>query len=279
MTKRSQLAAALLFLTISGHARAIAAEDTLRPEVLETFFRLRVVAAALDTARVNGPYPGPTTGLVPVSSVIDRTLLGPRMLRAWLRDAWGRPILYWSNGSDFVVVSFGSDGRPQFDYAVDPPYANVSKGWAGTDPTDDLLVVDGVAYRGPASQSELLLRAMRELRTTGTACESFAVDNNIYPGPVSPIDVVSRIETDLTPVYIRQFLELDPWGRPYYFWSNTTAYALVSYGVDGQPDYPYATWGQAEFEALDFGPTTRVGQDLVFVSGSFRQWPAIGNGP
>jgi len=277
-----QRTAGLLFLLLEFlhlSTTSATASDALRPEALETFFRLRVVAAAVDIEKVSGPYPGPTTGLVPIASVLDRPLIVQRRLRGSLRDAWGRPILYWSDGTSYMVVSLGADGQPQFDYTLDPPYAGVPKGWAGTDPADDLVVVDGVAYRGPASLSEILRRTMADLRVTATACESYAIDNNVYPGPITPIDAVSRIETDLEPAYIRVLTKVDPWGQPYLFWSNTRAYALVSYGVDGQPDYPYAMWGQAEFEALAVGPTTALGQDLVFVNGQFAQWPAVGVGP
>ena len=62
---------------------------------------------------------------------------------------------------------------------------------AGSDPADDLLIVDGVVFRGPSSQSELLRRAMGELRSAGTACESYAIDNNVYPGPIEPTGVVA----------------------------------------------------------------------------------------
>ena len=253
--------------------------DGLRPEVLETFLRMRVLAAVLDTQAVEAAYPGPTDGLVPVSSLANRLTAGVRSHGGAVRDAWNNPLLYWSDGRDYLILSLGSDGKMQFNYGVVPPYANIHTGWAGSDPTNDLLIVDGVAYRGPASQSELLRRAMGELRSLGTACESFAVDNNLYPGPVQPIDVVDRIETVVEPWYIRALPKVDPWGNPYLFWSDTTHYALVSYGADGIPDYTYSTWGRTEFEALHTGPTTRFGQDLVFASGAFVQWPTIGQGP
>jgi len=238
-------------------------------------YRLRVIAAALDTANLDSPFPGPTRGLVPVASVLDQGIITQRMLRGRLRDGWGRPILYWSDGFSYVVASFGFDGRPQFDYSGNPPFADIPKGWAGTDPSDDLLIVDGVVFRGPSSQSELLSRSMADLRSAGTAVESFAVDNNIYPGPVTPIDGISRIEHDVEPIYIQHLPMVDPWGHPYLFWSSTYAYGIISYGVDGQPDYPYATWGQAEFEALHTGETTQFGRDVIFVEGQFVQWPAI----
>lgn len=254
--------------------------DGLRPEVLETFLRMRVLAAVLDTQAVESPFPGPTAGLVPVSSFGTQFMSRARSHGAAARDAWGNPLLYWSDGRDYLILSLGSDAKMQFDYSATPPYANVRTGWAGSDPTNDLLIVDGVAFRGPASESELLRRAMGELRTVGTACESFAVDNNVYPGPVEPTDVVARIEAVLEGgAYIRVIPKVDPWGNPYLFWSDTTHYALISYGLDGAPDYPYALWGLSEFETLHTGPATRFGEDIVFFTGTFVQWPAIGQGP
>jgi hypothetical protein len=271
-----------LFAIVSAARPAHGAQspDGLRPEVLETFLRMRVLAAVLDTQAVEAAYPGPTDGLVPVSSLGNRLTARARSHGGAVRDAWNNPLLYWSDGRDYLILSLGSDGMRQFDYSGAPPYANVRTGWAGSDPTNDLLIVDGVAYRGPASQSELLRRAMGELRTTGTACESFAVDNNVYPGPVEPIDVVATIEPVLVQgAYLRVLQKVDPWGNPYLFWSDRTHYTLVSYGPDGIPDFPYATWGRTEFEAMHAGPTTRFGADLVFVNGGFVQWPTVGDGP
>jgi hypothetical protein len=240
---------------------------------------MRIVAAVLDTQAVNASYPTSAGALVPVSSLGDRLLPRVRSLGGAARDAWSRPLLYWSDGRDYLILSLGSDGIAQFAYDPLTPYANIPRGWAGSDPTNDLMIVDGVAYRGPMSQSESLRRAMGEMRSAGTAVESFAVDNNFYPGPVQPIDTLARIETDLEPVYIRMLPILDPWGNPYRFWSDTQHYAIVSYGVDGIPEYPYATWGIADFEGLHTGPTTRFGQDLLFVTGAFVQYPAIVAGP
>jgi len=240
---------------------------------------MRVLAAVLDTHAVENPYPGPTDGLVPVASLGSQLTSRLRSNGGAVRDAWNNPLLYWSDGRDYLILSLGSDRMMQFNYDASPPYAGVRTGWAGSDPTNDLLIVDGVAYRGPASESELLRRAMGELRSMGTACESFAVDNNVYPGPVQPIDIVERIESVVEPWYLRVLPKVDPWGNPYLFWSDSTHYALVSFGPDGMADYPYATWGRTEFEALHTGSTTRFGQDLVFATGAFVQWPAIVPGP
>jgi len=120
---------------------------------------------------------------------------------------------------------------------------------------------------------------MGNLRSAATACESFAVDYGVYPGPVDPIDEVARIEPILEPTYIRPLPKLDPWEHPFLFWSDTTHYALVSYGPDGISDYPYASWGRTEFDALHTGPTTRFGAGIVFANGEFVQWPTVGEGP
>jgi hypothetical protein len=270
---------ALLLVTTAAPAHAAVPADTLQPEVVETFFRLRVAAAALDTSNINTPLHGPTLGWVTLASAFDQHSVVAKRLRGSVRDAWGRQILYWSNGADYIVASLGADGLPQFDYVPDSPYTGVPRGWAGTDPNDDLLILDGIAYRGPSSQTEVVRRAMAELRSAGTACESFAVDNNVYPGPVTPIDTLATVASSLQPIYIRQLPIMDPWGHPYLFWSNTQSYALLSYGVDGLPDYPYATWGQADFEAVTAGASTLIGPDVIFVNGQFRQWPGIGINP
>jgi len=272
---RCALVALLAILFAGRPAHCAQTSDGLRPEVLETFLRMRILAAVIEIQGVEGAYPGPTDGLVPVSSLGSQLTARLRSHGGAVRDAWNNPLLYWSDGRDYLIVSLGSDRTMQFSYDGYPPYANVPAGWAGSDPTNDLLIVDGVAHRGPASQTELLRRAMGEVRSLGTACESFAVDNNIYPGPVQPIDLVSRIESVVKPIYIRAFTNIDPWGNPYLFWSDTTHYALVSYGSDGVPDFPYATWGRTEFEAMQAGPTSRFGADLVFASGQFVQWPAV----
>lgn len=250
----------------------------MRPEVLETFLRMRVVAAVVDTKAVAGPIPGPTQGFVPMSWLRQRM---PAQRRAWIvtRDAWGHSLRYWSDGTSYVILSLGSGGRPQFDYGVDPPLLDVPRGWAGSDPTDDLVILDGFAHRGPISMSESLRRAMSDMRATGTACESFAVDWNVYPGPVQPIGIVEQVESELEPIYIRVLPKIDPWGNPFLFWSDTRGYAIVSYGADGLPDFPYSSWGRAELEALHTGATSGPTRDIVFFQGEFLQWPIVGAGP
>ncbi len=85
-------------------------------------------------------------------------------------------------------------------------------------------------------------RALAELRTFGTALESFAVDNNFYPkvqdrdievGPFGFAYFV-RLESQLG-IYHRP-LSVDPWGHPYLYWSSSRHWALICTGSDGVVD-------------------------------------------
>src|SRR5215813_4312971 len=116
--RRTRLMAAglvLLVAAIANVSRAQAA-DGLRPEVLETLLRMRVFAAVLDTQAIEASYPGPTAGLVPVSSLGSQLVGRLRSRGGTVRDAWNHPLLYWSDGRDYLILSLGSDGAPQFDY-------------------------------------------------------------------------------------------------------------------------------------------------------------------
>jgi hypothetical protein len=75
---------------------------------------MRVLAAVLDTQAVEAAYPGPTDGLVRVSSLGNRLTARVRSHGGAVRDAWNNPLLYWSDGRDYLILSLGSDGMRQF---------------------------------------------------------------------------------------------------------------------------------------------------------------------
>jgi hypothetical protein len=237
---------------------------------------MRILAAVLDTeAAEAAPFPGSTPGLVRAAWLRDH--LDPRHRRhvGSGRDAWGGAVLYWSDGRNYMLLSLGSDGEPQFDYSAAIPFMGIPRASTGSDSADDLLVVNGVAWRGPTSPTEMLVESMADIRTIGTALESYAIDYNVYPGPVSPIEPVESIESDLSPVYIRVLPKVDPWTAAYLFWSGGSSYAVVGLGSDGVADPDYAAWGGEEFQAFRPGPITSAGADIVFVDGQFVQWPAV----
>ncbi len=62
-------------------------------------------------------YPGPTNGWVPVSKIA--TYLEPIYIGRLPRtDAWNNPILYWSDGGSYRILSRGQDGVMDRDWTA-----------------------------------------------------------------------------------------------------------------------------------------------------------------
>jgi hypothetical protein len=62
-------------------------------------------------------YPGPTEGWVPVESLA--AYLEPVYIRALPRqDAWANPLLYWSDGGSYRILSTGRDGLMDRDWSA-----------------------------------------------------------------------------------------------------------------------------------------------------------------
>ncbi len=106
-------------------------------------------------------------------------------------------------------------------------------------------------------------RTMADMRTIGTAMESYAVDNNFYPKGQSG-DVASTVETYLEPIYVRNVPAEDGWRNA--FQAETDAnggeYTLQSYGKDG-----------TDGGCVSGNTTTSFDEDICFSNGSFTQWP------
>lgn len=66
---------------------------------------------AIDTNK----YPGPTDGFVPIAEIAES--LEPVYIRTLPRvDGWDNPILYWSDGQSFRIVSHGKGGTADGDW-------------------------------------------------------------------------------------------------------------------------------------------------------------------
>jgi len=64
----------------------------------------------------SGSYPGPTEGWVPVEAIAEQ--VEPIYIRELPReDGWGGPILIWSDGSTYRIVSSGKDGVMDQDWS------------------------------------------------------------------------------------------------------------------------------------------------------------------
>jgi len=102
----------LLALALSKIAEARGrAVATLTTQQRETMVAIRQAAMSMEKyAIINNSYPGRTAGLINVE-VLRQLLPRKESKRLRLLDGWGNQILFWSDGSDYVLVSLGSDGK------------------------------------------------------------------------------------------------------------------------------------------------------------------------
>jgi len=104
-------------------------------------------------------------------------------------------------------------------------------------------------------------RTMADLRSVGTAIESYSIDNNVYP-IASVMTGGSGLEAFIEPVYIRTAPATDGWTRGFSVASVIGEYTVCSGGKDG---------GTCITEGA--GATTSFNAAITFANGQFVQWP------
>jgi type II secretion system protein G len=100
-------------------------------------------------------------------------------------------------------------------------------------------------------------RTMADMRSIGTAVESYAVDNNVYPTAAS----AAILSTLVAPVYIKTMPLLDGWNNTFQVSSATTQYTIYSQGKDGSGNN-CAT-----------GTTSTFNDEICFINGQFARYP------
>ena len=100
-------------------------------------------------------------------------------------------------------------------------------------------------------------RTMADLRSIGTAVESYAVDNNVYPQATD----AATLTASVAPIYIKVMPANDGWSRVFQVTATTVDYTLSSNGKDGT-----ATSCAA-------GVTTLFNEDICFANGQFVRYP------
>jgi general secretion pathway protein G len=103
-------------------------------------------------------------------------------------------------------------------------------------------------------------RTMADIRSLGTAVESYAVDNNFYPKVATYAAVTPLVQ----PIYIKTAPTADGWNKPWTYQGDTTNgvdYTLLSLAKDGIAS------------ALTGGMTGDFNCDICFANGQFFQWP------
>ena len=102
-------------------------------------------------------------------------------------------------------------------------------------------------------------RTMADMRSLGTAVESYAVDNNVYP-------VVSTAATLKTVVeagaYIKNMPSVDGWNNTFQVAAVTTQYTIYSFGKDNTGT------------TCTNGTTTTFDDQICFFNGQFLRYPA-----
>ena len=101
-------------------------------------------------------------------------------------------------------------------------------------------------------------RTMADLRSIGTAVETYSIDNNDYPVAAN----ITTLATLVEPVYIRTTPATDGWANAILVASVAAEYTICSGGKDGG-----ACTGD------DAGATTDFDSSITFVNGQFVQWP------
>ena len=103
-------------------------------------------------------------------------------------------------------------------------------------------------------------RTMADIRSLGTAVESYAVDNNFYP----KVNSYATLEPLIEPIYIKTAPVSDGWSKAWVFTGDTTngtTYTVQSNGKDG-------------IQGTNNGGVTGVFEcDILFSDGQFFQWP------
>ena len=110
-------------------------------------------------------------------------------------------------------------------------------------------------------------RTMADMRSVGTACEEYAIDNQFYPnsgGTRAALTPTSAITLALQNGYIKIVPLADGWNWPIEYGTPTggTGYTIVSPGKDGPPA-----------AAIVQQQTTNFNCEIVFMQGQFIEFP------
>ena len=106
-------------------------------------------------------------------------------------------------------------------------------------------------------------RTMADMRSVGTAIESYAVDNNFYPKGMASV-TASGVSAHVSPIYIKTVPTTDGWSNAWDIDSDAlgTEYTITSIAKDATAEGSPAGGTTGDFDC-----------DIVFAGGQFWQWP------
>ena len=130
-----------------------------------------------------------------------------------------------------------------------------------------------------AEDADLQRMACNDVRALDAAVRKHAADMNFYPGPrlqLSPVDV---LQEQLGSEYLALVPSLDPWGHPYYYWTDGEHYLLTSAGYEGGIDYIQDQLSadprgiSASLQSLCTSSTASSGGRVLLIDGRFCRLP------
>lgn len=210
-----------------------------------TMALMKVAGAVLAShAELTGEALEPKGKLLPASAYSQQ--LGPELSR-WMptKDAWGRALYVGEDDDLIYVISFGADGRDDVDYRREfgSDDGDLSSTADRASPNLDIILEDDEFIQCPESAEEI---ARDDVNTIGEALDRYLREHQRYPGPTRGFEAVDGVAPDLP--YAVALPRLDPWGRPFWYWSNDSQYVVISAGPDGELDEPYV--GEDGFEGI-----------------------------
>jgi len=105
-------------------------------------------------------------------------------------------------------------------------------------------------------------RTMADMRSVGTSCEEYSIDNNFYPVQTTQ-GAVTGISANLTPTYIKVVPDKDGWN-----WN-------IQYGsASGGSGYTVRSLGKDGAKNGNSGQTQDFNCDIVFQVGQFTAYPS-----
>ena len=110
-------------------------------------------------------------------------------------------------------------------------------------------------------------RSMADMRSLGTAVESYSVDVNFYPISTSMASITSigAVNMGLEPIYIKLAPTKDGWGGLYYYGSDAAGsgsdYTIMTYSKD------------KSVSSASAGATSDFDCDIIFQNGTFTAYP------
>ncbi|MCP3982019.1 MAG: hypothetical protein GY716_22165 [bacterium] len=258
LTKQALPALVLGGLLLSSGVAEAQIPGLSQPETV-TFVTLEGVATEIASHAEGGGYPLSGAELIPVSE-LDLEFPGGA---GGTNDGWGNALLYWSDGVDYAIVSYGEDAM------ADGQYDLTARG----ESTDDIVWSNDDLVRCPPHITEVIVRGkqrrtMADMRSIAICFEAYKLDNGGYPdGPTNGFIPIEEFSEHFHPVYIRRLPLTDGWGNPILVWHDGVEnYRIVASGADAEIE------GDHEGITHPIRPTTSDA-DIVFVNGWFKQWP------